>query len=49
VEGTSSILDFEGLNRMLDDHISKKRYALAPLWSAVTFQLWYKQVFSGKF
>ncbi|MCE9585936.1 asparagine synthase (glutamine-hydrolyzing) [Candidatus Uhrbacteria bacterium] len=48
VEGTSSILDFEGLNRMLDAHISQKRYALAPLWAAVSFQLWYKKVFSGK-
>ena len=48
VEDTSSILDFDGLNRLLDGHISKKKYALASIWSAVSFQLWYKHVFSVK-
>jgi asparagine synthase (glutamine-hydrolysing) len=48
VAGTESILDFPELNRMLDAHIHKTKYALAPIWSAVTFQLWYKTVFSAK-
>lgn len=46
--GSEAYLDFEGLQGMLKDHVDVRKYALAPLWSAVSFQLWYKQVFSGK-
>jgi asparagine synthase (glutamine-hydrolysing) len=46
--GSETYLDFDGLQAMLKDHVDVRKYALAPLWSAVSFQLWYKQVFSGK-
>ncbi len=40
---TAAFFDFGVLNKILDDHISKKHYALNTLWSVMTFQLWYKQ------
>lgn len=41
--GTRDLFDFKVLNGMLDDHISKKAYALNTLWSVMTFQLWYRK------
>ena len=41
--GTSDLFDFNALQKILDDHISKKQYALNTLWSVMTFQLWYKK------
>ncbi|OGF27373.1 asparagine synthase (glutamine-hydrolyzing) [Candidatus Falkowbacteria bacterium RIFOXYA2_FULL_47_9] len=41
--GTKDMFNFAALQKMLDDHISKKQYALNTLWSAMTFQLWYRQ------
>jgi len=46
--GSEMYLDFPGLEQMLKNHVDMRKYALAPLWSAVSFQLWYKKVFSGK-
>lgn len=46
--GSEAYLDFAGLEKMLKDHVEVRHYALASLWSAVSFQLWYKMVFSGK-
>ncbi len=37
-----SLINFKAVNQMLDDHISKKQYALAPIWAVVTLQLWWK-------
>ena len=48
VSGSEAYLDFTGLEFLLKNHVEKKKYALAPLWSAVSFQLWYKMVFSDK-
>ena len=41
--GTADLFDFRALQKMLDDHISKKQYALNTLWSVMTFQLWYSK------
>jgi asparagine synthase (glutamine-hydrolysing) len=40
---TADLFDFTALNRVLDDHISKRTYALNTIWSVVTFQLWWKK------
>lgn len=39
----ATLVNFAEANRMLDNHISKRRYALAPIWSVVTLQLWWKR------
>ena len=41
--GTRELFDFSALQKLLDDHISKKQYALNTLWSVMTFQLWYRE------
>ena len=41
--GTSDMFDFNALQKILDNHINKKVYALNTLWSVMTFQLWYKR------
>src|SRR3989344_3728879 len=40
---TKHMFDFKVLNRILDDHVSKKQYALNTLWSVMTFQIWYRK------
>ncbi len=40
---TSQYFNFKEVNKMLDDHISKKRYNLTCLWILITFQIWAKQ------
>jgi asparagine synthase (glutamine-hydrolysing) len=40
--GTSAYLDFDALNRILEGHLDKSAYALNTIWSALTFQLWYR-------
>jgi asparagine synthase (glutamine-hydrolysing) len=45
--GSEAYLQFPAINRLLDDHIQKRKYALAPIWSAVTFQLWYRRFVCG--
>lgn len=42
-EGTRDLFDFNALQKILDNHINKKVYALNTLWSVMTFQLWYKR------
>lgn len=44
--GSEAYLDFARIHQMLEDHVNLKKYSLAPLWSAISFQLWYKKVFS---
>ena len=43
--GTKDLFDFNFLQTLLADHVSKRRYALNTLWSVMTFQLWYRQFF----
>jgi asparagine synthase (glutamine-hydrolysing) len=40
--GTQEFFDFRALEQILADHISKKKYNLALIWSVITFQMWYK-------
>jgi len=42
-KGTRDMFDFEALQKMLDDHVTKKEYNLNTLWSILTFQMWYRQ------
>jgi asparagine synthase (glutamine-hydrolysing) len=41
VPQTQELFDFPQIQRVLDGHITKRRYALNTLWALVTFQLWY--------
>ena len=40
--GTSGIFDWVEINKMLDDHVSKKKYNLNTIWALITFQIWSK-------
>lgn len=40
---TAKIIDFQAVERVLEDHVSGKRYGLTTLWSVLTFQIWYRQ------
>ena len=40
--GTDHLLNFEGVAKMLDDHIHKRAYALPTLWTLIAFRLWAK-------
>jgi len=42
-KGTKEMFDFNVIEQILRDHISKKKYALNTLWSLITFQVWYRQ------
>ncbi|MEK7167999.1 MAG: asparagine synthase C-terminal domain-containing protein, partial [Patescibacteria group bacterium] len=39
----SSFVDPRAVRQMLDDHISKKQYAMSNIWSLMIFQIWLKQ------
>lgn len=41
--GSEEFLDFDGLERILDQHLKKEVYGLHELWLAITFQIWYRQ------
>lgn len=41
-KGTAEMFDFDEINKIFENHITKKKYALNTLWSIMTFQLWYK-------
>ncbi len=41
--GTEEFFDFAAVKKMLDDHIAVRGYALANIWSVMTFQVWYKK------
>lgn len=47
-QGTKDMLDFPAVQKIFDDHISKKQYALNTLWSLITFQIWYRSFQSDK-
>lgn len=40
--GTDTLLNFPGVQKMLDDHVAGRGYALSTLWTLVTFRLWAK-------
>ncbi|MBU1349027.1 asparagine synthase (glutamine-hydrolyzing) [Patescibacteria group bacterium] len=40
---TTAYLDLSAANRILDDHVSMKEYALNTIWSIVAFQLWWRR------
>ena len=42
-EGTRELFNFEQINKIFDNHINKKQYALNTIWSLMTFQIWYKE------
>ena len=42
VSGTEEYLDFAVLNVMLEEHKQKQAWHVNTLWSAITFQLWFK-------
>ena len=41
--GSEEFLDFEGLQKILNQHLSKEVYGLHELWLAMTFQVWYRR------
>ncbi len=38
--GTGGIFNWQAVNSMTEDHISKKRYNLNIIWALMTFQIW---------
>lgn len=42
-EGTKDLFDFEEIQNIFQKHVEVEEYALAPIWSLVTFQIWYRQ------
>ena len=46
--GTRDLFDFQAIEHVIDGHLSKRQYALAPLWSLMTFQLWYRAFLEQK-
>jgi asparagine synthase (glutamine-hydrolysing) len=40
--GTDPLLNFKGVQEMLEGHVSGKQYALTPLWMLITLRLWSK-------
>lgn len=47
-EGTREILDFKQIDKIFNDHINKKQYALNTIWSLVTFQIWFREFMDKK-
>jgi len=41
--GTRGLLDFKAIDKIFNDHVNKKKYALNTIWSLMTFQLWYRE------
>lgn len=39
-EGTAALFAWDGVQRMLEDHIEKREYQLPLLWALLTFQMW---------
>lgn len=45
--GSEAFLDFDGLQKILDQHLRKETYGLHELWLAITFQIWYRRFISS--
>ena len=41
-ENTAELFDWKAIEKMLDDHLSKKEYNLTLLWAIMSFQMWAK-------
>jgi asparagine synthase (glutamine-hydrolysing) len=41
--GSEAFLDFDGLQKILDQHLQKEVYGLHEIWLAITFQIWYRE------
>lgn len=41
--GTRDLIRWDAVIRMLDDHVTMKRYNLTVLWALLTFQVWAKE------
>lgn len=41
--GTDALLNFPAVQKMLEDHVSGRTYAMNTLWTLVTLRLWAKQ------
>ncbi len=46
-EGTQDLFDFDAIERVLDDHLSLRKYGVNTIWSILTFQLWYRAFMRG--
>ena len=42
-EATQEFFDFDAIQLMFDDHVSKKQYNLNALWALMTFQVWHQK------
>lgn len=40
---TDTLLNFAGAQKLLEDHVAKRDYALSTLWTLVTLRLWAKE------
>jgi len=40
--GTADVFDWEEINKVLEDHVNKKKYNLNTIWALLTFQIWSK-------
>ena len=40
---TSHLINLKEAEKILNDHISGKKYALNTIWSLINFQLWFKK------
>ena len=37
---TDALINFPGVEKMLDDHVAGRGYAMSTLWTLVAFRLW---------
>lgn len=44
---TKEYFDFQGINRMFNEHVEKKKYNLNLIWAIITFQIWAKLYLRG--
>ena len=40
---TKEYFNFKTVKRMLDDHVSGRKYNMNLIWALITFQIWYKE------
>lgn len=38
----AGLLNYETTRKLFDDHVSKKKYAMVPVWTLATLQLWHE-------
>ncbi len=42
--GCNDFFDFDAIDRMLKDHVTKQRYGLNQLWALMTFRAWWRKM-----